>query len=132
MKVSVVFMLFQSHIQTRCFSSCTWHTFGIEYSIKSTHMQEKELQEDQFHVDRDVQNESQANRDMQDNPVSDSGRDKNTDPAAIYSTLDSTLQTPEEHRKDQRNDPRKEDSKITGTSSYDETGAYPDKGVTGL
>jgi len=95
-------------------------------------MQEKEFQEDQFHVDRDVQNESQANRDVQNNPVSDAGRDKNTDPDAIYSMLDSTLQTPEEHKKDHDKDPRTEDSKVTGTPPLDETGAYPDKGVTGL
>ena len=95
-------------------------------------MQDKEFQEDQFHVDRDVQNESQANRDLMDNPVADPDRDRNTDPDAIYSMLDSTLQTPDEHRKDQAKDPRKEEDKVTGTPPLEETGDYPDKGVTGL
>ena len=95
-------------------------------------MQEKEFQEDQFHVDRDVQNESQANRDMQGNTASGISRGKKDDPDAIYSDLESTLQTPEEHKKDHDKDPRNEDSKVTGTPPLEETGAYPDKGVTGL
>ena len=95
-------------------------------------MQDKELQEDQFHTDRDVQGESQSNHDMEEKPLADPDDNENTDPDAIYSMLDSTLQTPEEHRKDQAKDPRKEEDKITGTPPLDETGAYPDKGVTGL
>ena len=91
-------------------------------------MQQDENQEDQYKTDPQVLGPGEDNRDQRDNPVADPGRGRNTDPAAVYTTLDSTQQTPEEHRKDQSNDPRKEESKITGTPSRDETGAYDDQG----
>ena len=91
-------------------------------------MQPEENQEDQYKTDPQVLGDGEDNRDMRDNPIADPDRDKNTDPAAVYTTLDSTQQTPEEHRKDQSKDPRKEEDKISATPPRDETGAYDDGG----
>lgn len=91
-------------------------------------MQQEENQEDQYKTDPQVLGPGEDNRDLRDNPIADPDRDKNTDPAAVYTTLDSTQQTPEEHRKDQSKDPRKEESKVTDTPARDETGPYDDKG----
>ena len=90
-------------------------------------MQQDE-QEDKYKTDPEVLGPGRDNRDLRDNPVSDPDRDRNTDPAAVYTTPDSTQQTPEEHRKDQSKDPRKEEDKITSTPPRDETGPYDDKG----
>ena len=91
-------------------------------------MQQDE-QEDQYKTDPQVLGPGEDNRDQRDNPVPDPDRNKNTDPAAVYTTLDSTQQTPEEHRKDQSKDPRKEEDKITSTPSLEDTGQYDDKGL---
>ena len=91
-------------------------------------MQQDE-QEDQYKTDPQVSGPGEDNRDQRDNPVPDPDRNKNTDPAAVYTTLDSTQQTPEEHRKDQSKDPRKEEDKITSTPPLSETGQYDDKGL---
>ena len=95
-------------------------------------MQDKEFEEDQFHTDRDVLGAGEDNREMRDNPAGDADSNPSADPAAIYTSDGSTMQTPEEHRKDQNTKVREEDSKITGTPPRDETEGYDDKGEAGV
>ena len=66
-----------------------------------------------------------SNRNASDNE--DRGRAQSGGEAAdstpIYLTSDSTLQTPEEHERDQRIDPRKDDSMDVSDSDLEEINA---------
>ena len=99
---------------------------------KNIHMPENKSEEDQFRTDKQVLGPGEENRDMRDNPVADDSRDRNHDTSALYLTSDSTMQSPEEHAKDQKKDPRKEEETITGTPALDETGPYDDRGEAGV